>query len=85
MRLRAFSLVVLISLAQPAAATQTLSLAKARTDAAAVCNPDRPCDPATAPEAEPGSVGPLVAGVVGLLVLAGVFGRRRSRLPEVVS
>ncbi|WP_397588399.1 LPXTG cell wall anchor domain-containing protein [Sandarakinorhabdus limnophila] len=34
---------------------------------------------------ESSDTGPIIAGLLGLLVLGGVFGRRKNGLPEVVS
>ena len=78
---------VLLLAAQPAAAIQVVQMAPAaNTTALADCAADaRGCP---APPAETAPVlanGPLVAGLVGLLVVILAFGRRKTGLPEVVS
>lgn len=92
---RAFFLGVLMALAQPATATQMVDLAPPeRAAAPASCPAQNPAcskidqDDAGANAAgltESGDTGPIVAGLLGLLVLGAVFGRRKSGLPEVVS
>ena len=92
---RVFFLGVLMALAQPAAATQMVNLGVPQ--GAAVSAKCRAQDPgcravdgdgagATGTgETESGNPGPIIAGLLGLLVLGAVFGRRKSGLPEVVS
>jgi MYXO-CTERM domain-containing protein len=90
---RAFFLGVLMALAQPAAATQMVNLAPPERAAAPANCPAE--DPActtgggagaqATSDIESGSSGPIIAGLLGLLVLGAVFGRRKSGLPEVVS
>jgi hypothetical protein len=84
----AFFLGVLMTLAQPAAATQMVTLAPPESAAAPASCPAE--DPACTAgggvdETSSGDTGPIVAGLLGLLVLGAVFGRRKSGLPEVVS
>jgi LPXTG-motif cell wall-anchored protein len=86
-------LVMLMALAQPAVATQMVNLPPPeRAAALASCSNEAPgC--ATGGSAgdqagnngESGNSGPIIAGLLGLLVLGAVFGRRKSGLPEVVS
>jgi hypothetical protein len=79
-------LLFVLMAAQPAVATRFVQLAPAA--APGDCLAGAPSCAAASPvslndsEISPGS---LVAGVVGLLVLGLVFGRRKSGLPQVVS
>ena len=85
---RGFVLVLLMTLAQPAAATQMVNLASSeRAAAPAACAAQDPACTAGggAGETDNGDAGPIIAGLLGLLVLGAVFGRRKNGLPEVVS
>jgi len=85
---RGFFLGVLMALAQPAAATQMVNLATPeRVAAPASCLAEDPACMAGggAGETERSDTGPVIAGLLGCLVLGAVFGRRKSGLPEVVS
>lgn len=92
---RAFFLGVLMTLAQPAASTQMVTLAPPESaPAPASCPTQYPACAAVAGDgagadnaskAESGGTGPIIAGLLGLLVLGAIFGRRKSGLPEVVS
>jgi LPXTG-motif cell wall-anchored protein len=85
---RGFVLVLLMTLAQPAAATQMVNLASSeRATAPAACAAQDPACTAGggASETDSSDAGPIIAGLLGLLVLGAVFGRRKNGLPEVVS
>ena len=89
--MRVFPLVMVLVLAQPASATQMVQLTGAsQPNRLAECPTDDPAciSPANAPAAT-GTTGvangPIIAGLLGLLVLGMVFGRRKGGLPEVVS
>jgi hypothetical protein len=91
----AFFLVILMAAAQPAAATQVVNLAAPESAAVPTNCPAQ--DPACtaiasdgagangASETESSGTGPIIAGLLGLLLLGAVFGRRKPGLPEVVS
>jgi MYXO-CTERM domain-containing protein len=72
----------ILLMAQPAAATRIVELAPADCiDGGTAC-----AQPAAQPQGDTGAnAGPLIAGLVGLLVLGLVFGRRKPGLPQVVS
>ena len=90
---RGFFLVMLMLLAQPAAATQMVNLANsARAVAPEKCLAEDPActidgiaGAQSTSDMESSDTGPIIAGLLGLLVLGGVFGRRKNGLPEVVS
>lgn len=90
---RAYCLVMLMMLAQPAAATQMVNLANsARAVASANCLAEDPActidgiaGAQSTSDMESSDTGPIIAGLLGLLVLGAVFGRRKNGLPEVVS
>jgi MYXO-CTERM domain-containing protein len=90
---RGFFLVMLMMLAQPAAATQMVNLANSERVAAPAdcpaedpaCTTDGIAGAQAASAMESGDTGPIIAGLLGLVVLGAVFGRRKNGLPEVVS
>jgi hypothetical protein len=85
---RGFFLVMLMMLAQPAAATQMVNLANSERVAAPAdcpaedpaCTTDGIAGAQAASAMESGDTGPIIAGLLGLVV-----GRRKNGLPEVVS
>ncbi len=85
---RAVALVVMLLAAQPVAAIVVVQMAPAMPATPAACRAGAgPCTHGAKPhpaKAAPAS-GPLVAGLVGVLVLGVALGRRRPGLPEVVS
>ena len=90
---RAYCLVMLMMLAQPAAATQMVNLANSARAVAPenclaedpACTIDGIAGAQSTSDMESSDTGPIIAGLLGLLVLGGVFGRRKNGLPEVVS
>lgn len=90
---RAYCLVMLMMLAQPAAATQMVNLANSGRAAAPAncpakdpaCTTDGIAGAQATSDVESSDAGPIIAGLLGLLVLGAVFGRRKNGLPEVVS